>query len=51
MTIVYSSTLTITTSSPLPNASIGHFYSTTLAATGGTPPYTWSRAPVGCPAG
>jgi hypothetical protein len=53
VTITYStsSTLSITTSGPLPNASIGHFYSTTLAATGGTPGYTWSRAGGGLPRG
>ena len=34
-------TLTVTTMS-LPNAQVGVAYSTTLAATGGTAPYTWS---------
>ncbi|MGA7963471.1 MAG: choice-of-anchor D domain-containing protein, partial [Candidatus Acidiferrales bacterium] len=34
--------LQITTSSPLPGASVGVLYSATLAATGGTPPYSWS---------
>lgn len=34
--------LTITTNSPLPPGTVGGAYSTTLAATGGTPPYTWS---------
>src|SRR5262249_9901343 len=34
--------LTITTNSPLPQGTVGGAYSTTLAATGGTPPYTWS---------
>ncbi len=33
---------TITTSSPLPSGIIGTSYSQTLAATGGTPSYTWS---------
>ncbi len=33
--------LAITTKS-LPNAQVGSAYSTTLAATGGTAPYTWS---------
>jgi hypothetical protein len=54
VTIAYttpSTTLAITTSSPLPNANIGHFYSTTLAATGGTGSYTWSRAGGGLPRG
>src|SRR5580698_4815337 len=36
------SAVTITTSSPLPNATQGSPYSDTLAATGGTPPYTWN---------
>jgi len=36
------STLAIATTSPLPNATNGVAYSTTLAATGGTPPYVWS---------
>lgn len=35
--------VSITTSS-LPNATVGAAYSQTLAATGGTPPYTWSLA-------
>ncbi|MFZ0883465.1 MAG: choice-of-anchor D domain-containing protein [Candidatus Acidiferrales bacterium] len=34
--------LQITTTSPLSGATVGAAYSTTLAATGGTPPYTWS---------
>lgn len=33
--------LVITTSS-LPNATAGHFYSASLSATGGAPPYMWS---------
>jgi hypothetical protein len=32
---------TITTTSPLPDAIVGEPYSYQLAATGGTPPYTW----------
>lgn len=32
--------LSITTTSPLPNASVGTAYNQTFAATGGTPPYT-----------
>jgi Putative Ig domain/FIMAH domain/Peptidase_C39 like family len=44
-----NSTLVITTSS-LPNGTVGTAYpSTTLAATGGTPPYTWSVS--GLPSG
>lgn len=37
-----ASTLAITTNSPLPTATKGTPYSTVIAATGGTPPYTWS---------
>ena len=37
-------TLTITTSG-LPNGAVGTPYSQTLAASGGTPPYTWSGTP------
>ena len=33
--------LTITSPSPLPNANQNQFYTDTLTATGGTPPYTW----------
>jgi hypothetical protein len=42
--------LTITTTS-LPAATVGVAYSATLAATGGTPPYTWSIASGALPAG
>jgi len=39
--------LTITTSSPLPGGKVGVAYSTTLAASGGTPPYSnWSVNPA-----
>ncbi|MEK7866544.1 MAG: Ig domain-containing protein, partial [Planctomycetota bacterium] len=41
--VINASTLSITTSS-LPNGSTGTAYSQTLAATGGTTPYTWSLA-------
>jgi hypothetical protein len=40
-----SSTLTITTAS-LPPSAVGVPYLQTLAAIGGTPPYTWSWAPI-----
>jgi hypothetical protein len=46
-----SGTVSITTNRVLPNASIGHHYSTTLAASGGTGSYTWSRASGGLPRG
>jgi hypothetical protein len=36
------SALAITTTSPLPNATQGNAYTDTMAATGGTLPYTWS---------
>src|SRR3989344_2468686 len=39
---VTGSNVQITTSSNLPNATVGQTYSTQLQATGGTAPYTWS---------
>jgi Putative Ig domain len=36
------SSLSITTSTPLPTGSVGTLYSQMLSATGGAPPYTWS---------
>jgi uncharacterized protein YjdB len=42
--------LTITTTA-LPAATVGVAYTTTLAATGGTPPYSWSIASGTLPAG
>jgi hypothetical protein len=42
---------TITTSSPLPSGAVGAAYSQTLAATGGTTPYTWSLSAGILPAG
>jgi hypothetical protein len=41
--------LSITTASPLPGGSVNASYSTTIAASGGTTPYTWSA--TGLPAG
>ena len=41
--------LTILTSSPLPAGTITVFYDITLAASGGTPPYTWSLSPESPP--
>ena len=49
-TVSISSQLSITTST-LPNGTVGSGYSATLAATGGTAPYTWSIASGGLPAG
>jgi Putative Ig domain len=45
------SALSITTSSPLPPGTVGTSYSRTLAATGGTAPYTWSLASGSLPGG
>lgn len=45
-----AATLTITTSN-LPAGTVGTAYSQTLAATGGTTPYTWSRTSGTIPAG
>jgi hypothetical protein len=42
---VQNSTLAITNTSPLPNCTSGRNYSTTLAASGGQPGYTWSISP------
>src|SRR5262249_28755576 len=47
---VASSPLTITTTT-LPAATVGAAYTTTLTATGGTPPYSWSIASGTLPAG
>jgi len=43
--------LTITTGSPLPDGTQGVAYSASLAATGGTAPYTWSVTSGQLPAG
>jgi len=45
------SILTITTTSPLTSGTVGTAYSATLAASGGTPPYTWSLSAGALPAG
>jgi hypothetical protein len=47
---VQSTPLTITTTS-LPGGAVGASYSATLAASGGTPPYTWSIASGALPTG
>jgi hypothetical protein len=43
--------VTVTTSSPLPVASVGVAYSQALAAAGGTGPYSWALATGSLPAG
>ena len=43
--------LTITTASPLPSGVAGAVYSQTLTASGGVPPYSWSRTTGTLPAG
>jgi C1A family cysteine protease len=51
LTVAPASTApTITTTSPLPSATAGVAYSVTLAASGGTTPYTWALAAGGLPA-
>lgn len=40
-TITIGNGLTIATTSPLPNATVGTSYSTQFSASGGTPPYQW----------
>ena len=47
--ITIGSTPVITTASPLPNGVVNSAYSTPLAVSGGTSPYTWSA--TGLPAG
>lgn len=44
LTVTPAAPLSITTSSPLPATIVNAPYSVTLAASGGTPPYTWSLA-------
>src|SRR6185369_2222333 len=41
-TLAVTSNLTITTTSPLPDASVSAPYARSLAATGGIPPYVWT---------
>ncbi len=45
ITIAQGEAPTITTASPLPNATPGTPYSVVLEVTGGTPPYAWSVEP------
>jgi len=42
LTLLPGGTLAITTTSPLPTGTTTLFYSTFMAASGGTPPYTWT---------
>ena len=51
MPVQAQSPLTITTSSPLPNATLQVSYSTTLQASGGVAPYTWSIGSGSLPPG
>ena len=51
LTISASNVLTITTDSPLPQGTVANAYSQTLAASGGTPPYTWSFSAGSLPSG
>ncbi|MES2222265.1 MAG: putative Ig domain-containing protein [Acidobacteriota bacterium] len=46
-----ATTPTITTASPLPSGQVATPYSVTLAATGGTTPYTWTISTGSLPAG
>src|SRR5215831_9759271 len=44
--LTISAALTITTTSPLPAAQVGHAYNTTLQRSGGVAPFTWSVTPA-----
>src|ERR1019366_2276779 len=46
-----SASFSITTTSPLPGATVNVHYATTMAATGGTPPYHWTIVGGGLPGG
>lgn len=48
--VITGPVLSITTTSPLPNGSVGQAYSQTLVASNGTPPYQWT-AGSGVPPG
>ena len=48
---VQTAPLAITTGIQLPNGTVNAGYSTNLAASGGTPPYTWSIASGSLPPG
>ncbi len=49
--MVPSASLLFITTTSLPGATYGTAYSATVAASGGTPPYTWSRASGSLPTG
>jgi len=51
ITIDPAATLSITTSSPLPDGKVGEAYSLTFSASGGKLPYTWDVASGSVPAG
>ncbi|MCS7026039.1 MAG: Ig domain-containing protein [Bryobacteraceae bacterium] len=51
LTLSITSNLTIITSSPLPNATLGVSYNQTLTASGGTGPYTWAVTSGALPVG
>jgi hypothetical protein len=42
VSLTISGTLAVTTTSPLPGGTVGNAYTVTLAAAGGTSPYTWA---------
>lgn len=44
LTVTPAGAVSITTTSPLPTGTVNAAYGVTLAASGGTPPYTWSVA-------
>jgi putative Ig domain-containing protein len=46
LSIAISAALTITTPSPLPNATVGKAYNTTLQRSGGVSPFIWSVTPA-----
>ncbi len=48
---ISTSSLTITTASPLPQGIVGNAYSQTVVASGGTLPYSWSVSAGALPAG
>ncbi|MCX7605372.1 MAG: Ig domain-containing protein, partial [Bryobacteraceae bacterium] len=50
-TLTVNAQLSITSTSPLPSASLGTPYSHTLTATGGAPPYAWSLQSGSLPPG